>query len=55
MEYIMSGLVRKNAVARIAAREANLETFTPVNVADIYGENTFSLSKMKNKCGYLKD
>ena len=44
----MSGLVRKNAVARIAAREANLETFTPVNVADIYGENTFSLSKMKN-------
>ncbi len=43
----MSGLVRKNAVANIAAREADLESFTPVNVAKIYGENAFTLSTMK--------
>ena len=43
----MSGAVRKNAVANIAAREADLEVIAPINVADIYGENALTMSRMK--------
>ncbi len=43
----MSGLVRKSAVANIAARSADLERVKSVNVSEIYGENAFTLSTMK--------
>jgi len=43
----MSSFIRKNAIASIAARSADLETSEPVNVTEIYGENAFTLKTMK--------
>jgi len=43
----MSGMIRKNAVASIAAREVTLERSKSFNVAKIYGENAFTLTTMK--------
>ena len=43
----MSSFIRKNAVASIASRNADLKTFKPANVAEIYGENAFTLKTMK--------
>ena len=43
----MSSFVRKNAVANIAARNADLKIKQPANVTEIYGENAFTLKTMK--------
>ena len=43
----MSSIIRKNAVASIAARNPDLEFTESVNIGDIYGENAFTLKTMK--------
>ncbi len=43
----MSGFIRKRALANISARNTDIETFEPVNVANIYGKNAFTLKTMK--------
>ncbi|RLD12414.1 MAG: glutamine synthetase type III [Chlamydiae bacterium] len=43
----MSSIIRKNAVANIAARTPDLETASSANISEIYGENAFTLKTMK--------
>jgi len=43
----MSSVIRKNAVASIAARNPDLEISESVNISEIYGENAFTLKTMK--------
>ncbi len=43
----MSGVIRKRAVASIAAREVDIISGETINVTKIYGENAFTMSTMK--------